>query len=708
MNKTLRDSIGEKTTYFVQPDPLDTEVLIPSIKIADRLDCAIGYFSSGALRVLAPGLAEFINESDGPFRLIISPQLSPEDYAAIQRGNLIPPEVLEAQLEGLIDEVRISSDLLAKHTLACLSYLVATSRLEIKLATVRGGLFHPKIWIIGSNGETLTVSGSQNFTGAGLANNVEQLRVDRDWMGGSEAEAVRIFSDQYQRWWDGTDTHTQIFDSTPELMTKLVTIAPHYAPTPEDYVGATQGSESQPIDIDPIIGRDVRIAVPDSLDFRSGDFAHQGEAVDSWSACSGRGILEMATGSGKTVTSFVCAAHDQPEIPKAIFIAVPVLPLGRQWEQEASRFGITAINAVDISGRSRRLEAVKGALGRVRSGASHNEVVIVTHDFLCTDDFTQILTQYSVRKMLIADEVHHLGRASFHSIPPQIFDSALGLSATPEREWDADGNDVIRSFFGDVIFRFTLKDAIGRCLVPYDYFIHEVSLTVDEEAKYDDLSEQIRAMGWMTDADSDDVNESASPLQLKLQQRRKVVEQAKSKIDVLEKIFKSTDSRKVHHTLVYTSDKGQDQILEVNAILRKFGIIFHQYTYRETGNRVEAAAILQSFSEGTHQALTAMRILDEGVDIPEVHEAFLLASNTGNRQWIQRRGRVLRKSNSTGKTFAKIHDFVVTRSGAGGITTALQFVDNSEFARVVEFASAARNATNIDGPLQWVTKNLTD
>ena len=141
----LSDVIGAKSTYFIPKEPIDRAVLIPALTHAESVDFAVGYFNSGALRSIAPGLAQFINGTTSSMRLITSPQLDESDYIAIQRGNTDPIEVISRRMGIMMEEVKISADLLAKHTLDCLSYLIATRRLILKLAYVSGAVFHPKI-----------------------------------------------------------------------------------------------------------------------------------------------------------------------------------------------------------------------------------------------------------------------------------------------------------------------------------------------------------------------------------------------------------------------------------------------------------------------------------------------------------------------------------------------------------------------------------
>jgi len=696
----LSDVIGAKSTYFIPKEPIDRAVLIPALTHAESVDFAVGYFNSGALRSIAPGLAQFINGTTSSMRLITSPQLDESDYIAIQRGNTDPIEVISRRMGIMMEEVKISADLLAKHTLDCLSYLIATRRLILKLAYVSGAVFHPKIWIISSGSEMVAVSGSQNLTGAGMNRNIEQMRVDRSWGDASSKEAVLSYKTQFDLWWNDADESARTFDASSKVMAKFRTIAPPSAPTEKQYISALGdiGIYSPP----PIPKMDApkRLEIPKQYDLFAGDFSHQGEALKIWTN-RGSGILEMATGSGKTITALASAAIHNTDTPKIVFVAVPITPLGKQWENVAAEFGVIAVNTVDIQGSEKRASEIRKALRRVESNASHHEVVLITHDFLCSETFTRAINQATAECMLIADEVHHLGRPAFRSVERNMFTSVMGLSATPTREWDDDGNDLIESFFGPVIFQFTLAQAIGKCLVPYEYHIHEVPLTLDEEVEYDRLSDRARALGWMADKTDDD---GPSTLQRILLDRRRVLEIAAGKIGLLSSLIAARNRQSISHMLIYASDKYHGQINEINALMRGNRIRFHQFTGEETSNRNQSVEILENFRTGGLQVLTAMRVLDEGVDIPQVKEALILASNTGARQWVQRRGRVLRMSPETKKEKAIIHDFVVTSNTGSSTDHNIDFADKSEFSRVIEFASLAINATATGGPLVTASK----
>ena len=185
--------------------------------------------------------------------------------------------------------------------------------------------------------------------------------------------------------------------------------------------------------------------------------------------------------------------------------------------------------------------------------------------------------------------------------------------------------------------------------------------------------------------------------------RRALLENAENKIAVLEEVLtQREDFKKLRHTLIYASDKAPQQLKDVNSLLNKYGVLFHQLTHEETPNRKKTRQIIESFQEGTLRVLTAKRVLDEGVNIPQIEKAFILASTTVERQWVQRRGRLLRTCRETGKTHSEIHDFIALPPDLDNIDDSARTLIESELKRVQAFASLALNAGRTDGPLSLI------
>ena len=687
--------------YMLPKDPATEDVLIPCFQSATHVDCMMGFFSSAILVSLAPGLATFINRSDESLRLIISPLLRPEDKAAIAEGIASAEGIVNAALEGFV----VTENAIAQHTLKCLSWMLRHGRVEIKIALMKDALFHPKVWLFHEGDDVIAAHGSSNMTYAGIQKNIEQLSISKSWEDANQYYITEKLCDQFKQFWTNYDESCTVIPIPQAIKENLLkTYNSDIPPTEDDfhilYKQATKSIEESSASYD--FGRPSRpsFTIPSYLEFEKGDFAHQGKAVKAWCEAGYQGILEMATGSGKTITAMICAHRlYNVEKPLLIVVAAPYIPLIQQWCDEISPFGLRAVNLTEAHGAKKRAAELSKLRRRLQHGSSNIEIVVVSHRTLCNNEFKDELKKFQCPTLLIADEVHNLGSEGFITDPPDFFDYRLGLSATPIRQYDEEGTEQLLEFFGPIVFQFTLEEAIGRCLVGYEYYVHPVELTENEMEEWYEITEKIGKSAWMQENDDVD-NEYLMKL---LRDRRALLENAENKIAVLEDVLtQREDFTKLRHTLIYASDKAPQQLKDVNALLNRHGVLFHQLTHEETPDRKKTAQIIQSFQEGTLRILTAKRVLDEGVNIPEIEKAFILASTTVERQWTQRRGRLLRTCRETGKTHSEIHDFIALPSDLDNLDPRARALIASELKRIQAFASLAMNAGRPDGPLSLI------
>ena len=381
------------------------------------------------------------------------------------------------------------------------------------------------------------------------------------------------------------------------------------------------------------------------------------------------------------------------------------MPLIEQWCDEIARFGLKAVNLTTAGGAAKRASELQKLKRRLHTGLSEVEAVVVSHDTLCTPEFLSAVERFDCTRLLIADEAHNLGRPAFINDPPEFFEHRLGLSATPIRQYDEEGTDALFGFLGPVTFRFTLEEAIGHCLVEYDYYVHPVYLTDSEMDEWFDLTGKVKKNAWRSEG-----GKPEEYLAKLLRDRRALLETASGKVSTLMSLLDEEDTSSLRHTLVYTSDKGPDQLGNVNRLLRDKNILFHQLTAEETGSRDQTKRIIKLFQDGEIQILTAKRVLDEGVNIPQICKAFILASTTVERQWVQRqwvqrRGRLLRTCSAIGKTHSVIHDLLaLPPETENGFDPDARSLVRSELRRAQEFARLARNAGRPDGPLAMLDK----
>ncbi len=693
--------------YEIPDDDLIGEVLVPAMSHADEVWVGSGYFSSCCLAQVAPGLADFIVGGEAPLKLLISPEISPEDWAAIKKGVTTEQALVDQLAADIFGNGDLSESALAEHTKECFTYLIAAQRIELRFVLMESGIYHKKQWLIREDEAWLAVHGSGNATSRGLLVNGEQMTVDRAWADGPAAkQRVEKLVAQWQRQWDNEHPRSLTLNASAGLQFADRGSQPDRVPTVGDFWEAWRrdhaaGLEPHLPSDAPLPQRNL-LEMPLDLEWRTGQYAHQGVAVDAFFHAGGTGILAIATGGGKTRTALIASveAQHQHAGPMLIVVLVPSRPLMKQWADDIRDFGISSTlpSTANRTNRRKQLQEIEVAL---EVGSARTEIMVVTNSlFARDDDIRGLLDRLSskVKVFLIGDEMHNLGAPRVFDALPKRADLRLGLSATPVRQYDPDGTDKLFAYFGPPVYEFGLADAIrSGCLTPYEYHLHEVPMSDQELDKWTELTEELGKAGFMVDDDGRSVVPSARAERL-LRERRAVLEQASAKIGILRELLLGLGPSSIARCLIYTSAKGTvlnqpRQIEEVNRMLSTLGIISHQFTGEETAYR-NAGDWLEAFGRGDYQVLTAMKVLDEGIDIPHTDTAFLLASSAVQREWVQRRGRILRRA--ADKTIAKLHDFMVVPPDAE--SPASQAILKNELRRAEEFASLAENEWDNNGP----------
>jgi DNA phosphorothioation system restriction enzyme len=450
--------------------------------------------------------------------------------------------------------------------------------------------------------------------------------------------------------------------------------------------------------------------------FRSPDWVeqrgYQQQAIRTWVEAGGRGIYNMATGTGKTVTSLLTAAEiaDSLDGNLALVIAVPYQHLVDQWADDITDFGSNPVLA--YQSRSDWQERLERELLEFNMGVRPSLVIITTHTTFASDAFQNSLSRLKQnRTMLIADEVHHLGAPHHRGSLPEAIGLRLGLSATPERFYDDEGTESLFEYFGDgVVFEYSLKKAIQEgALVEYYYLPHIIELTPEEAEQYSALSSKIARLAAQQGGDIGDADmQGNTSLKHALFKRARLIGTAKNKLEKLEDLLRSRDQ--IEHTLVYCGDGSVEDDMTgqtkrhvdatVELMRDELQLSVNRFTARES--QAEREVLLDEFESGDLQALVAIRCLDEGIDVPATKTAYVLASSSNPRQFVQRRGRILRQHHN--KDHAVIHDFVVAPpSMSGGTMNDDEFKSErrlveKELERVNLFSEAARNHPDDDVP----------
>ncbi|WP_138007394.1 DEAD/DEAH box helicase family protein [Halalkalirubrum salinum] len=449
--------------------------------------------------------------------------------------------------------------------------------------------------------------------------------------------------------------------------------------------------------------------IPDWVDARE----YQQQAVSNWMTAGGIGVLQMATGTGKTVTALLTASQVSQKVDgeMALIIAVPYQHLVDQWAEDVRDFGQNPILVYES--RQNWQARLESELAEFDLGVRNELVAITTHATFASENFQRVLSRISRDQfMLIADEVHHLGAPHLKAALPDAIPLRLGLSATPERFYDDEGTEELFEYFGGIVYQYGLGEAIRNgALCEYYYIPHVIELTEDESDEYLKLSKKIARLISRTGEDLGDADlQDNKDLQFLLFRRARLVGTAKRKLDRLVKLIEQEEE--VKHTLVYCGDgtvegkvasRTRRHVDAATTTLRTdLGLRARRFTADES--RAERQSLLQRFSDGEIDALVAIRCLDEGVDVPATRTAYMLASSSNPRQFVQRRGRILR--NHPGKNHAIIHDFVVAppmevRSNPTSDKTLFTTERNlvkRELERVNLFAESARNHPDSDIP----------
>lgn len=404
---------------------------------------------------------------------------------------------------------------------------------------------------------------------------------------------------------------------------------------------------------------------PEDLELRD----YQEQAIQAWRQNGGKGILAMATGSGKTLTalSLACrvAAKNQPIV---LVVVCPFVNLCNQWIEEIRAFGLKAIAC--YQGRSQWEQKIRETYQAVSAGLNPVMAIVTTTSTFRSPAFQSIFkAKISIfHHFVIADEVHNLGAEKIQKVLPEEVHLRLGLSATPERHHDPEGTASLMNYFGGVVYEYPIDRAIadgGLC--PYLYFPHVVQLTDEEAEEYAEITEKL---GKILCRQEDDAELGQSAMSL-LIRRARLLAGAQNKIPALNRVLKALPA-KPEKALFYCGDGrttdqvSQEERRQIEAVARllgdQHGLRVRNFTYREKTE--EREQILKDLGSGFLDGVVAIRCLDEGIDLPDLRMGFLLASSTNPRQFIQRRGRLLRKAE--GKEFAIIHDFIIEPPDFGG------------------------------------------
>lgn len=682
-----------------EPKEFFTEALIESA----TFDLGLGFFSSSGIRSLAYGFALFI-ANGGKMRVVINHILSQKDKDAIQKGQ----EKLIVDFEDkILSDISRLAETLSKEDeqfFRCLSYLISIKRIEfIATISTKGGLGHDKYGIFtDAKGNKVAFIGSANFSQSALEYNGETITV---FTSSKDKKRIEEYQNLFNKSWEDDTSHlihipidkvkTFIEDKfSTKSVNDLITGGCSLRNGQEQKIK----SLSQRL-IDKIEEKELEPRFPFPTERQI-----QIDAYDLWIKNGKIGIFAMATGSGKTVTALNCLLKQYKEngFYKAI-IVVPTQALAIQWLKEAKSFNFQNI----VSTYSDK--DWKDILTRYRTNSLLNQkkniIIITTYaTFNRTTIQSFIENVRGIDSFLyIADEAHNIGSSKSLKYLPNKINWRIGLSATPERIYDEQGSSLMYEFFNsrppEYTYRYTMKKAIEEdILCHYDYYPIFTELTDVEMDEYERITEQLRKY---IDPDTGKYKPEAEKLLLK---RKRIIHKAENKkIAISELLIDLKKERKLDYTFVfvpegYEPDYAEQDNYDIEKedihIIDEYAEMFkkQRYSYHKYISGLDdAPSILKSFANGDIQILLSMKCLDEGVDIPRAEHAIFCASTGNPRQFVQRRGRVLRKCK--GKDKAKIWDLIVIPPNMNSALDRNIFI--SEVKRVVNFAALADNQIDI-------------
>ena len=643
---------------------------VPVLEQSTKYYRIAGYFSSTALSIAAKGIEGLIH-NNGEMYLLVSPELSVEDYRIIQEHGQISDNM------DMFKNFHIGSD--PDEHLRALAWLLDSGKLKIKIVVPKRGhmsLFHEKIGVLfDKEGNTVSFSGSINETAQAWLYNIEEFKVFCSWMPG-QIDYLNKDLKKFLDYWKGNRSAiADVYDVPNAIHQRIISIKPrdlHDLRIMERYTGRKRANNS-------------------NLSL----FKHQLEMVQAWTDNNYKILAEMATGTGKTRSAIGCMLKKLKDNEKLlVIVSTPQNTLSRQWHLDFQKLEIVLGNSAIIDGTNHRWKRdLEYILLDISTGIYSTAVIFTTHRTSSNPLFLDIVRRAkgSTKVLFICDEVHAVATEKQEAALDPLYEYRIGLSATPDRMFDDVGTQLIRNYFGNKSFEFTIFDALHTInpitnkpfLNSYEYHPLFVELTDNEYVKYKKKTRQIAIEQAKEDKDEDLIRK----LRMK---RALILKNAQQKHEVLEQLIDKMGSQSIMDTLLFVSDKQIGRCMES---LAENHISRAKITEEESASKVvnyegetERQKFISDFTAHRIQMLLAIKCLDEGIDIPNARIALLMSNGTNPREYIQRIGRVIRQAKD--KPTSHIYDFVVVAPDRNDTSILLHEARRAQ--------QIARNSINYD------------
>ena len=597
--------------------------LNPVLKQAIVYKRSVGFFSSSSLELIADGLVD-LYRNGGKIYLIVSPNLSEEDQQAIKLGYDRREELLKdhfsIEFEKQLEE-------LEEQKLELLCDLITYNVLEIKIVvTDDGGMYHDKLGILTDKDDNKIVFfGSSNSSMGGYKTNYEKIRVTKSWDEKTE-DVILDEEEEFDSIWNGENDYVDTYEYTEAAKASIMKT------------------------------REKKKATSKSFTIKLRDY--QNDAIDSWVNNNYRGFYVMATGTGKTWTAIFSAKKLLETKDVSIVICAPYKHLIKQWGADLEMvFPDAKIILVSSENPDYNKAIIDASVDR-KVGNKKQIIIISTIASFESDKFKSAMSKLDGERLLIVDEAHRFTKRREEL--KEEYQYLLGLSATPITGKNIDSGNELLEFFGGKVFDLPIEDALKKgFLVPYRYMPVFVNATEEEEEKFNKQSKMMASCFRNNKLINKDLFTRC------YRNRLRVISMADEKQKQLPRFCEMIDEK--DHVVVYCGDgklfdddreEERKHIDFVKRILNESGYKSHQFTAEEKMD--ERMQLVDDFNKENLTALAAIRCLDEGINIPSIKSALILSSNDDYREFIQRRGRILRLYED--KKAATIYDIVVLPS----------------------------------------------
>ncbi|MCX3068447.1 DEAD/DEAH box helicase family protein [Cetobacterium somerae] len=642
------NDITLKYSYRSNIDNLVEDFLLKVLNESNEYLRATGYFSVELFNILEKKIYPFIR-NNGIIKVICGIDLSKNDVDLINKGY---------DLRELIEKKIIQQEEYELSSLPNICWLIANKRLELKIALTDGyGIYHEKFSIFKDlENNYIATTGSLNETSSGYKKNIEYIDVFKS---GRESERIEEKLNFFWDLWENKTLGIKVFEFNEKLIKKYEKFG----------IG------------EPIFYETETNQTVENLENKINLREYQILAIENLKNNYWTGIFAMATGTGKTITSLFALKEFLKTRKRGLIIIVcPYTHLVTQWEKEILKIFSNKKIIKCFENRNNWEEKLDLLIREILLNEEFG-ICITTISTGSKNHFLKKMNNTGVEKFIIIDEVHNIGSKESKKILEIKALFKLGLSATPMRKYDEEGNEAILKYFNKVVYEFSLKKAIEEgYLARYNYYLIFCELNDEEQEKYEELTKQIVNQINKKEKDED-------LIQILLNKRSKIISSCQDKLNKLDYLLQNNKLKK---SIFYTAE-DKDFFEGTRKILNKNNVVTLNITAKES--YIERGKIIEDLVEDKIDGILAMKCLDEGVDIPEVENAIILASSMNSKQYIQRRGRVLRKKNKIDNKIANIYDYIVIPREMKSETEKNIFA--RELKRVKEFLECAENKIEI-------------